>query len=782
MKDETKNIGIVAVLLIFVLVMIAISVFDSKTSDEIVYNNKIRSFNSYFELKEFLKESQDLGNFEIAQRALPSIDRSFLQRDGASITAESGSGAKASDYSQTNVQVEGVDEADLVKNDGNYIYDIAGNKIVIVNALPASDMRIISKVEFVDKSLLGIFVNEDRLIVFAQGYETINSDQETKLQEAAVDIAIFPPYYGGESIIYAYIYDISDRTKPKLDKEISIEGQYINSRMIGDYVYIIGSKYVNNDNPIMPMLKINGAEERLAINDLYYFDYWDYGYTFNTINSINIKNGKVNSKVYLTGASNNLYVSSENIYLTYTKFLNERDYFEDMIEQVVLPIVPADEKIKIENVLNSKDSFHEKNSKINKVILDYSGSLGGEAKSNFDERLYEGMNYFIRELREQREKTVIHKIRVDEEEIEYLTEGEVKGTVLNQFFMDENNRYFRIATTSGEFWSENSKNNVYILNDNLEVIGKVEDLAPGERIYSARFIGDRAYLVTFKNIDPFYVIDLSDVQEPKVLGYLKIPGYSDYLHAYDENHIIGIGKDTLEVSDSTRDFVINQGLKIAIFDVRDVANPKESAKIIIGDRGTDSNALYDHKAFLFDKKRNLLVLPISLAKINSQNHERPELAYGETVWQGAYVFDIKEDYIKVKGQITHFDDIKKYGPASEELIGAKRAGYSGETWTKIWEDKWESNNTELYAPETATKSYHENYENIWSNEMIDSLPGGINHNPYYDYKNQVQRSLYIGDILYTLSMAKIKANYLDDLRELGKIELPYEDDYGGVIY
>ncbi len=799
MKDETKNISIVVILLMFVLGMIVVSMFDSNINERIS-SDKIKSFSSYSELKEFLEESQS-ENSGILNGVLPAVNRQFAQEDSASVTAE-GSGAKTGDYSKTNIQVEGVDEADIVKNDGKYIYDIVGNKVVIVNAFPAEGMKIVSEIEFKDESLLGIFVNEDKLVVFAQGYETINSGQGVEgsvvhnvegvenakiASEAVATGMIAPSYYGGESKIYTYIYDISDRARPELDDEISVEGNYINSRMIGDYVYVIGSKYVNGNDPVMPMLKVNGVEERMAISDLYYFDYWDYEYAFNTISAVNIDNGEVDNKVYLTGSSNNIYVSEDNIYLTYTKFLDQRDYFEDMIKEVVLPIVPSNEGNEIRGILSSDESFFEKSNEINKIVSDYSSSLEGRDKDDFDQKLYNGMNEFVQELREEREKTVIHKIGVDEEEIEYITEGEVKGSVLNQFSMDENEGYFRIATTSGESWNGNSKNNIYVLNENLNLVGEIENLAPGERIYSARFIEDRVYLVTFRQIDPFYVIDLSEANEPKVLGYLKIPGYSDYLHAYDENHIIGIGKETVEISNNGRDFVSPQGLKIAIFDVRDVANPKESAKIVIGDKGTDSNALYDHKAFLFDKSRNLMVLPINLAKIkeNQYNSENPQWAYGEVVWQGAYIFDIKENEIKVKGQVTHFDDIKKYGSASEEPIGAKREGHSGEIWTKVAEDKWETDRVGLYEQDSdiATRSYYGYYENIWSNEMIDSLPGGINNNPFYDYKYQVQRSLYIGDNLYTLSPAKIKANSLVDNKEISEIELPFEENYyGGILY
>jgi uncharacterized secreted protein with C-terminal beta-propeller domain len=243
------------------------------------------------------------------------------------------------------------------------------------------------------------------------------------------------------------------------------------------------------------------------------------------------------------------------------------------------------------------------------------------------------------------------------------------------------------------------------------VAGKLEGLAPGEKIYSARFMGDRAYLVTFKKVDPFFVLDLSDPGNPKVLGALKIPGYSDYLHPYDENHIIGIGKNTMEANPEEGNFAWYQGIKIAIFDVSDFAHPREMFKADIGDRGTDSYALNDHKAFLFDRDKNLLVLPVLLAELAPEqkaSQDTQAFDYGKYTYQGAYVYDISlENGIRLKGRVTHLDD-----------------------------------------PSVLNGDYG-----------------------YYDSGDAVKRSLYIGNSLYTVSDAMVKANNLGDLTEEASIHL-----------
>ena len=193
-------------------------------------------------------------------------------------------------------------------------------------------------------------------------------------------------------------------------------------------------------------------------------------------------------------------------------------------------------------------------------------------------------------------------------------------------------------------------NNVYVLDDKLEIVGKLEAIAPDERIYSTRFIGDRLYLVTFKRVDPLFVIDLSNPENPEILGELKIPGFSDYLHPYDENHIIGVGKET---EGNEWGGVSVKGVKLALFDVSDVKNPRQIDAYEIGEAGTDSEALRDHKAFLFDKKKNILVIPVT--EVKSKPYYDPRLGYyRQSYWQGVYVFSITpEEGFEVKGKITH---------------------------------------------------------------------------------------------------------------------------------
>jgi inhibitor of cysteine peptidase len=197
-------------------------------------------------------------------------------------------------------------------------------------------------------------------------------------------------------------------------------------------------------------------------------------------------------------------------------------------------------------------------------------------------------------------------------------------------------------------------------------------------------MGDRLYMVTFRQIDPFFVIDLSNPLQPEVLGELKIPGFSTYLHPYDENHIIGVGQDTKE---NEWGGVTTKGVKLALFDVSDVANPRQLDQFVIGEEGTYSEALYDHKAFLFSKDLNLVVLPVRevLGKPYFDENLR---YYREKVWQGAYVLSLDtEEGFGLKGKVTHAQDDEDQNSWYGTPSAVRRSLYMDDTLYTISDSK-----------------------------------------------------------------------------------------------
>ena len=556
-------------------------------------------------------------------------------------TANAGGGT---DYSTTNVQVAGVDEPDFIKNDGKYLYLIDAGDLVIVDAYPAEDAAIISRTP-VEGTPSEIFLSGNRLAVFTRVHENVYHTPEGSVA----------PVPCGRDLTRVLVYDIRDRTSPDLIRTLSVSGTYYDGRMIGTTMYLITSESVSyRDDPVPMPLVMDGENVVFAplVNAPEVPPRWSYVY--HTATSFDIRDGEpLDAESFLLGYDTTLYASQKNMFLAYTKGIDDG-------------------------------------------AVRSSGQMGGVPT----------------------EETIIHRFSLDDGEITYKATGDVPGALLNQFSLDEYGDNLRVATTYGTSgpagWT--TYNNVYVLDADLKLKGKLERLAAGERIYSTRFVGDRLYMVTFKQMDPFFVIDLTDPTTPAVLGELKIPGYSDYLHPYDATHIIGIGKET-EVNEWGG--VATQGLKIALFDVSDVNNPRQLDKVEIGMAGTDSESLRDHRAFLFDYARHLLVIPVSevvKVPVYGKGYE----SYTTDYWEGAYVFTVT--------------------PENGFILDGR----------------------------------------VWQGDA-DNAKGGS-----YWYRDNVRRSLFIKDALYTVSSSRIVISELgapdERIATIPLVQSTYPDNYVGGPY
>jgi len=668
----------------------------------------IKKFISIDELKEFLENNKTTsvsGRGMIMEKGLVldgmAVPQAITNSENIFAETDEISNVRSDDYSETNVQVNGVDEADIIKTDGKYIYAVVKNDLYIINAYPADNMEILSKINFKSRPQ-DIYISNNNLAIFGQDNQIFKTEVYKKFRRSS-------------QYTFFKVFDITDKKNPKQMRDLNFEGLYNNSRMIGDYVYFVTANYNYNyiDNePILPRI-LDGNETVSNIKpDIYYFNMPYNSYSFTSISAINIKdnNKKINSDIYLMSNTQNMYVSQNNIYITYTKYISEYQLEMEVMKEIIYPLLSKKDKdkiSKIESVENFILNQNEKTNKIMMIIENFGASLSQEEQEKLEKDIENKMKQKYKDISKELEKTVIHKIAIDKGNLEYKTNGEVTGKVLNQFSMDENNGYFRIATTKNRTWSrynrENRKsyNNLYVLDENLKQVGALENLAEDEKIYSVRFMQNRAYMVTYKQIDPLFVIDLSNPKNPTVLGKLKIPGYSDYLHPYDDTTLIGLGKDT---SESEWGGSSVKGLKLSLFDVADVKNPKEIDTYIMGDSGSDSIALRDHKAFLFSKEKNLLSIPVSIREQAGEKNWQRKL-----VFSGVAVFNIDKKGFKLKGKIDHSD-----------------GGISSPS------DYWHG---------------------------------------YSYYDNTVKRSLYIDDNLYTFSNKYIKVNNINDLEIINKIEL-----------
>ena len=607
--------------------------------------------------------------------------------------------AGSADHSTTNVQVAGVDEPDFVKNDGKYIYVITGQTLAIVDAYPAAPASVISKTEIGDLPR-DIFIDGNRLVLLATGTQEQDISSSGSASPAVLRKEM--PYYYRSSmpVTHAIFYDISDRAHPKVLKDYAIDGDYIDARLIGSNLYLVTREQVytyDMDRITVPAVR-EGTKTVIA-PDVYYFDNPEREYAFTTISSFDTGNAKEKeAKTFLVGSGNLMYVSENAMYITYQKYHN------------IYRTMRAEPVIALDDVRVGSGSSPSGIS--SPILWEDFNKMSESEKQTYIADMKNAEQEKIAKKEIDQTTTAIHKIAIRNGAITYMARGEVPGVLESQFSMDEYKDNLRVATTSSVYTTRGSYeyNNVFVLDAGMKTIGSLTHIAEQEKIYSTRFIGDRLYMVTFKRIDPFFVIDLAKPENPKILGKLKIPGYSDYLHPYDATHIIGIGKET-----TTNDWggVSTSGVKLALFDVSDVTSPKQLDKVQIGDAGSDSAALSDHHAFLFDKGKNLLVIPLR-AVSNAPLVKGDYSTSQPQIWYGAYVFGLTpETGFTLRGTVQH---------------GSGDSGY-----------------------------YY-----------------------YGSSTSEVKRSLYIGDILYTMSSKQIKANPLDDLNTtITTIPLP---NGGEILY
>lgn len=585
-------LGVIVLLLATSLVGVFRAKPDEKKTDSIL--PKIKSFDNF---KKLIADAQKrLPYFEFSRDGLfLEVRPRIVYSQDAKVSDES-----TSDYSKTNVQVEGVDEADRVKTDGEYIYvtNEAARKLTIVKAYPPQKMHLMSSIKFEEDFYpKEFYVDSKYFVVIGESKEVYKQipykEDDLDSKKISSRILAYPPYYTTKETV-CFIYDISDKANPKNVRKITLDGRYLTSRKIEGSIHIVSLKsfpyyFIDSKNlsaqdfmPSYSDTSMKGAQKvYIGFNNIRYVpDFTDFSYTL--VGSFNLDSDTSPVSVEcILGAGDTVYCSKENLYICAQSY-----------RKVILP---------------------------------------AKTLESLRPRYY------------YRPKTMIYKFALTKGRAEVLCAGFVEGKVLNQFSMDEYDGYFRIATTLESHYSWEGDfqeyNVVYVLDRNLKLVGKLDKIAKGESIYSARFIGNRLYLVTFKALDPFFVISLENPQKPEILGYLKIPGYSTYLHPYDQNHIIGFGKDA---EDLNEEYAIPLGLKIAMFNVEDVENPKELFKVIIGGRGTNSELLYNHKALLFDKTKNIFAFPVEVYDKEGHN------------FTGAYVYsiDLKKGFV-LRGKISH---------------------------------------------------------------------------------------------------------------------------------
>lgn len=348
-------------------------------------------------------------------------------------------------------------------------------------------------------------------------------------------------------------------------------------------------------------LKVNSESVTLNYYDIYYPTIPSY--TDSTLNAMvfDMQSGEMEDTVSFVGASYSsvVYMSSNGIYIGYSYSEDQMPYIFEFCTEKCQGILPDSIISKIVKLEGYDISDAAKMTEIGVIIDNYMYSLSGDAMSQVQNNIGNALEDYYAEHMRELEKTGIVKIGLDG--LDITATGSVPGSLLNQFSMDEYNGYLRVATTVGNgfgfswFWAgSESASDIYVLDGNLSVAGSMQGLGLTEQIYSARFVGDKGYLVTYRQTDPFYILDLSNPLNPQLKGELKIPGYSSYLHPMSGDRMLGIGQEDWKV-------------KISLFDVQNPEQPAELDKYILEDSWSD--VLNTHHAFLLDEAHEIFFLP-----------------------------------------------------------------------------------------------------------------------------------------------------------------------------
>ena len=478
--------------------------------------------------------------------------------ESADMDLSEGSKEGGKDYSTTNLQMEGVDESDIAKIDGSYIYTVEDKYIVITDI---RDGKLEEVTRFLPKDcgaadrVMEIYVDGDQLILVVQGYETSldgnskagsdketsdketsdketsdketkdeeNSDKETAVSDVAKDGA-FCYKMNGKSTTQIQVYSIVDRRNPEFEGRLIQDGYYNTSRKIGDVVYLFTQYHMTSDvvgyvekeyTSVIP--KVNG--EKVAASEIYLPE--SSGESGILVSSLDVnKPDKVlDSKLVISGYAQT-YISKDALYLY------EEDYDGAMI-------------------------------------------------------------------------TNIAKFALDEGRISGVAAAAVRGYVRDTFAINASDGYLRVLTT--DYSTEDEVNALYILDENMKLTGQLTGIAPGEEIYAARFMGNTGYFVTYRNTDPLFTVDLSDPAKPEIIGELKVTGFSEYLHFWDDTHLLGIGYESDENTGNI------ENIKLSMFNIENPGEVTEEAKLVLKDVDY-SEALYDYKSVIISKDKNLIGL------------------------------------------------------------------------------------------------------------------------------------------------------------------------------
>lgn len=554
------------------------------TATDQAESSDIQTAKSYDQIYEYLQANQDdqygiddgmLEQSAVAESAEDSTSMKSTASADRSV-AQNGKASGEAAYSETNVRQDGVDEADVVKTDGRYLYTLKdnGSAVSIVDTANGKLKEAASVRVEEDDRIREFYVNEGHLILISE----FNQEREDGTWTyASTDTRVTT-------------YDITDPEKPEKAGEVTQSGSYTSSRLTDGHLYLFTQYSVDVTSGITPKDKkdyIPYVNQQMLEADDIYLPPFSQAYMYEVVSSVDIaKPGEIQDSKAIFSDGGELYVSNDNIYWYETQW-------SDKTETVIKRISYKDGKLKAE------------------------------------------------------------------------ASGKVDGYINDSFSIDEYDGYLRVVTTDDE------TNGLYILDSKMKEVGSITGLAEGEQVYSARLLGDTGYFVTYEQTDPLFSVDLSDPKNPKIIGKLKIPGFSEYLHFYGENLLLGIGMDVDE------DGFTTNGVKLSMFDISDSSDVKEIQKYTL-ENVYSAAVMYDYKAVLIDPERN--VIGFAADGNNGENYyvfsyndtKGFECLMNETVngngYQSARGVYVDNTLYVVKGNIIEAYDMADYQKTGDLIL------------------------------------------------------------------------------------------------------------------
>ena len=611
---------------------------------------------------------------------------------GGSVTKEK---SKEIDSGETNTQVEGVDEADIIKNDGQYLYilsnqmkdesDIYKYAFSIVDVQEPDNLNVLSEIEinkYAGKGTqlipLEMYLNSGKAVIICNV-----DNQEDRYPNVSYMRGFFPSTIEKIKVL---MFDVTDKSKVKLVDTFTQSGEYVSSRVIGQTAYLVTNFHIDtigfDDSNITTDEPETNNSKGKSLDEI-------------GVPELNITNEKalecIPSAYYGDGVS---YLRPEAI--TVDKNAQQPEYM----------------------VVSALD-LAEKGKSNSQSILGCGSDIFCSVNN-----LYAAQTIYERNATTS---TTVTKVSLDKLKIEVKESATFRGNILNQFSMDEYKGNFRTVVTYQNAITGINRNALLIFDKNMKVIGKIENMAPDERIYSARFMGDKIYMVTFREVDPLFVIDASNPRKPKVLGELKIPGFSEYLHPISDTLLLGIG---MQASDKG----MIEGIKLSMFDVSNPLEPTEKFVKIIGDGKGDyhTDVAHSHKSVLFWNDLSKFAFAVKYYDVKNNY----------IYFEDYTVFEIGKNGFKELGKVSHLNDnsIKHYEELSKLQIKYDTTTYMDEATRRARQDAYEKELWKLYDK--------------------------------YDTNNtKIKRGTYIEDTLFTISDRIVQAHSLDNFKLLSQVEL-----------